>query len=140
MGIGVGLANVPSIALAHGVELQSRTISAVEVQANYDSGEPMTGAQVQVYAPATDDSPTFMGVTNESGQYTFVPDQAGNWRISVGQAGHGKLTVIPIAESGAIAADLAQSTGLTALQRVIVAGAVAWGCVGTALYFWRGKR
>ncbi|MEO1297262.1 MAG: hypothetical protein AAFW75_16035 [Cyanobacteria bacterium J06636_16] len=55
------------------------------------------------------------------------------------QAGHGEIVVIPVAEAGVVAAEVAGSSKLTTLQRGIVAGAVIWGCVGTALYFRRGK-
>ena len=55
------------------------------------------------------------------------------------QAGHGDITVIPVSEAGVITTEFSNSAGLTPLQRGIVAGAVIWGCVGTALYFRRGK-
>ena len=130
----------PLGAFAHGAHIQARTASAVEIQASYDTGEPMAAAQVHVYAPENPQIPLLTGVTDESGRFVFVPDQPGNWEISVRQAGHGDLTVVPVAEGGGLTEGFTNDIGLTPLQRVIIAGAVTWGCVGTALYFWRGKR
>jgi nickel transport protein len=142
---GGGLAAIavvctPLIALAHGAHIQSRTASAVEIQASYDTGEPMAEAQVQVYSPEDPQTPVFSGVTDESGKFVFVPTQSGDWEISVRQAGHGDIAVVPVETGGTIAEEFTNSGGLSPMQRVIVAGAVTWGCVGTALFFWRGKR
>ncbi|MBE7380682.1 MAG: carboxypeptidase regulatory-like domain-containing protein [Leptolyngbya sp. SIO1E4] len=135
----IGGVVTPAIALAHGVEIKSRSLSAVQIQATYDSGEPMAGAQVQVYAPEDPETSLFTGTADEAGRYLFVPDRPGDWEVSVRQAGHGDIAVIPVSEAGTLAAGFTNTTGLTALQRGIMAGAVAWGCVGTALYFRRGK-
>lgn len=142
---GSGLAAIavvctPLVALAHGAHIQSRTAAAVEIQASYDTGEPMAEAQVQVYAPEDPQTPVLTGVTDEAGKFVFVPDQSGDWEISVRQAGHGDIAVVPVETGGTIAEEFTNSTALTPLQRVIVAGAVTWGCIGTALFFWRGKR
>ena len=128
------------VALAHGAHVQSRTTAAVEIQAAYDSGEPMVAATVQVFAPDDPETPRFTGVTDTAGRFVVIPPQPGNWEVSVRQAGHGDIAVIPVEANGAIAAGFTQPAGLTPLQRVVVLGAVAWGCVGTALFFRRGKR
>ncbi|NER80846.1 MAG: carboxypeptidase regulatory-like domain-containing protein [Leptolyngbya sp. SIO1D8] len=135
----IGILATPTIAIAHRVQIQSRTTTAVQIQATYDSGEPMAEAQVQVYSPEDPETPLFSGTADESGRYLFVPDQPGDWEVSVRQAGHGDIAVIPVSEAGNIAIEFTNDIGLTGLQRGIVAGAVAWGCVGTALYFRRGK-
>lgn len=137
----IGSACMPAIALAHGAHVQARTTSAVEIQASYDSGEPMANAQVQVYAPENPETPVFSGTTDASGQYLFSPNRPGDWEVSVRQAGHGDIAVIPISEEGGIAAEFTNNANtLSPLQRGIMFGAVAWGCVGTALYFRRGKQ
>ncbi|MEO1095771.1 MAG: carboxypeptidase-like regulatory domain-containing protein [Cyanobacteria bacterium J06638_28] len=136
----VGGLSLPAIALAHGVLIQARNAPAVLIEAAYDSGEPMVNAQVQVYAPNDPQTPIFTGVTDAVGRYTFTPDQPGNWEVSVRQAGHGDITVVPVAADNTITQDFTNSTELTGVQRFITAGAVIWGCIGTALYFRRGKR
>ncbi len=139
-GMVLGLLGLPTIALAHGAHIQARTAEAIEIQAAYDSGDPMQQAQVQVYAPDDPQTPVFTGMTDDAGRYVFVPDQPGDWEVSVRQAGHGDITVIPVTDNETLAATFKNSTGLSGWQRAIVAGAVTWGCVGTALYFRRGKQ
>ncbi|MEM9003550.1 MAG: carboxypeptidase regulatory-like domain-containing protein [Cyanobacteria bacterium P01_F01_bin.86] len=131
--------STPAIALSHGVQIRSQATPAIQIQATYDSGEPMAGAQVQVYSPIDPENALFTGTTDEAGRYLFVPDRSGDWELSVRQAGHGQITVIPISEAGVDPSEFTNSTGLTPLQRGVVVGAVIWGCVGTALYFRRGK-
>ena len=69
----LGVVSTPAIALAHGVYIQSKTTSAVEIQATYDSGEPMAGAQVQVYAPENPENALFSGTTDAQGRYLIAP-------------------------------------------------------------------
>lgn len=142
MGLAaIALALTPVAAIAHGAHIQSRTTNAVEIQATYDTGEPMADAAVQVFAPDDPQTPVFTGVTNEAGQFVFAPTQPGDWEVSVRQAGHGDITVIPVQEDNVIASSFTNDAGLSLGQRFIVAGAVTWGCVGTALFFARrGKQ
>lgn len=136
----LGGLSLPAIALAHGAHIQARDTTAVVIEAAYDSGEPMVNAQVQVYGPEDPQTPVFAGVTDAVGRYVFTPDQPGNWEVSVRQAGHGDIAVIPVSADNTIAQGFTNSSGLTGMQRFITAGAVIWGCIGTALYFRRGKR
>ncbi|WP_204139759.1 carboxypeptidase-like regulatory domain-containing protein [Halomicronema sp. CCY15110] len=138
MAIAIG--GLPMAALAHGAHIQARTATAMEIQANYDSGEPMAEATVQVFAPDDPQTPVYTGLTDADGKFVFVPTAPGDWEVSVRQAGHGDIAVVPVESEGAIASTFTNDAGLTLLQRGMVAGAVTWGCVGTALYFGqRGK-
>jgi len=101
----------------------------------------MAEASVQVFAPDDPQTPVFTGTTDASGRYVFAPTQPGDWEVSVRQAGHGDIAVIPVEADSVIASSFTNDAGLSPLQRVIVAGAVTWGCIGTALFFWRrGKQ
>jgi nickel transport protein len=159
----VSLGWSPSV-LAHGVQIQHQIVSGIEIQARYDSGEPMEEAQVTVYAPDRPTEPWMTGTTDTAGRFMFTPDktQPGNWEVMVRQAGHGNVLSIPV-EAEALAADPAgetltpdQSPGqgepstqatltsqpgeLSPVQRWVTIGAVIWGFIGTALFFSRGKR
>lgn len=125
-----------SPALAHGAHLTHRS-AGIEVTATYDGGQPMAGAQVQVYAPADPTTPWAVGTTDDQGRYQFTPDaaQPGTWEVMVRQAGHGDVLAIPVGQP-----EVAPVTSASPLQRGVAAGAVVWGCVGTALFFARGKR
>lgn len=146
-------------ALAHGSTIQFRTTQAIEIQAHYDGGTPMSEAQVAVYAPSDPTTPWMQGVTDEEGRFTFTPDleQPGYWDVKVRQAGHGSIASIPVGEAAetAIAAEdaaaapaeaatavaPAQWSGrdYTPLQKWTMAAAGIWGFVGTALFFTRRK-
>ncbi len=150
--------------LAHGVEMEHRRVSSVEVQARFETGEPMANAQVLVYAPDNPDEPWQQGTTDDQGRFSFVPDDAlpGSWEVMVRQAGHGAIATIPVtaAASADSAPDsppaaevdsttegessanslISPSTGLSPVQRGITIGSVIWGLIGTALFFARGKR
>ncbi|MDJ1182135.1 hypothetical protein [Roseofilum casamattae] len=146
-------------AIAHGVSVTNRAISAIQVQAVYDTGEPMDKAQVTIYAPDNPQEPWMQGLSDDRGQFLFVPDlnETGTWTVKIRKAGHGSVITIPIGESGesetsgASTSDstptqqpipIAQGTvsrnhGTNALQKAVMMASVFWGCTGTALFFSR---
>ncbi len=128
---------VTATAFAHGVKIDYTINVAVEIQATYDTGKPMAGGQVTVYAPDDLSTPWLEGVCDDEGRFTFTPDPAipGIWDVQVRQAGHGDIVHIPIGEDMM----LTGSTGLTPLQIVLMGASVVWGFVGTALFFSRKK-
>ncbi|WP_008310532.1 carboxypeptidase-like regulatory domain-containing protein [Leptolyngbya sp. PCC 6406] len=139
-GIVVGVLSFPATTLAHGAHIQSRSREAIEIQATYDNGDPLANAQVQIYAPSDLQTPWHTSQTDAEGRYLFVPDAPGDWEVSVRQAGHGDILVIPVSPGGTVATAYRNEGNISPLQRGIMAGAVTWGCIGTALYFRRGKR
>lgn len=137
---------IPKTALAHGANIQYRETSAITIQAKYDDGTPMANAQVVVYAPSDRATPWVKGTTDDAGDFSFVPDgtaeNAGDWDIKVRQSGHGDITSIPIADGKL--ADVADArslgaSGYTPSQKIVMAAAVGWGFLGTALFFSRSK-
>ncbi len=101
--VGVGtvawvLWGSPLSAYAHGVDLEYKTVEAIQIQATYDSGEPMTQASVNVYSPTDPATPWQQGMTDDQGRFSFVPDPSlpGRWEVIVRQAGHGSVVTIPV--------------------------------------------
>lgn len=136
--------------LAHGANIQYRQTSAIAIQAKYDDGTPMANAQVVIYAPSDRATPWLKGETDSQGNFSFIPDtdpqNAGNWDIKVRQSGHGDITSIPIEqnsldESANIpqAQVMSAGAGYSIAQKAVMAAAVGWGFVGTALFFTRSK-
>ncbi|MEB3291267.1 MAG: carboxypeptidase-like regulatory domain-containing protein [Leptolyngbya sp.] len=131
---------------AHGAKLEYQPISGLEIQARYDSGEPMKAAQVNIYTPDNPSEPWQTGTTDDEGRFVFTPDpsQPGNWEVMVRQAGHGDILVIPVTGSGAEASPAVlanRAASRTAgLPLWVSMAAMVWGFVGTALFFARGKR
>ncbi|MCT7980206.1 carboxypeptidase-like regulatory domain-containing protein [Laspinema olomoucense] len=148
----------PLPAIAHGVQLTHQTLEAVEVQALYDNGDPISNAQITVYAPTDPETPWQQGTADKNGRFLFAPDPSlpGNWAVRVRQAGHGAILNVAIASEpdpeAAVAPpnatsvpEVAPTSGFLSSRRPSVnplptALAIAsgvWGFVGTALFFSR---
>ena len=129
---------LPMQVYAHGAGIEYTSSTEIEIVAKYDTGEPMGGAQVVVYAPDDPSTPWLTGVCDDEGRFTFVPDstKTGTWDVQVRRAGHGDMVHIPVG-GGAIAT--ASCGGYSVLQIVLMAVCVVWGIAGTALYFSRRK-
>ena len=133
---------LPESAIAHGTKIEYRTTQALEVQATYESGEPMANAQVTIYSPENPSDPWLTGTTDDQGRFMFMPDSTmvGNWDVQIRQAGHGDIVSIPLAGidgSGTSFASTVRGTSeaLSPLQKIVMAGVVIWGLLGTALFF-----
>jgi len=120
---------------AHGAKIQYTINMAVEIRTAYDTGQPMDGGQVTIYAPDAPATPWLEGVCDEDGRFSFTPDplKPGVWDVQVRQAGHGDMIHIPIGEGMATTG----GTGYSPLQIVLMGACVVWGFVGTALFFSR---
>lgn len=131
------LLGLATIARAHGASIEYTVSPRVEIAAAYDSGEPMAGGQVTVYAPDDPTTPWLTGACDEEGRFAFTPDpdKPGTWDVQVRQAGHGAMAHVPVGETGATSS----GAGYTPLQIVLMVACVVWGFIGTALYF-SGRR
>jgi len=123
---------------AHGAHIEYTINMTVEIVAAYDTGTPMAGGQVTVYAPDDPATPWLEGVCDEDGRFVFTPDptKPGTWDVQVRQAGHGDMVHIPIGEDVAMAG----GGGYSTFQIVLMSACVIWGFVGTALFFSRNRR
>lgn len=154
LGVVLALCGVATSAFAHGTTIDYTTTTAtmVEITATFDSGEPMRGAQVLIFAPDDAVTPWQTGVCDDVGRFSFTPDSAlpGTWEVQVRQSGHGSAIYIEVGESAAGTAhstattpqSVAQgSTSYTPVQIIVMSACVVWGLVGTALFFAsRGQR
>ena len=129
---------LPTSAYAHGAKIEYTVATSIEIVAKYDSGEPMAGAQVIVYAPNAPTSPWITGTCDDEGRFNFAPDTSipGMWDIQVRQAGHGDMIHIEI-EEGSVSGG--SSSSYSTSQIIIMSVCVFWGIAGTALYFQRRR-
>lgn len=139
---------IPVRAVAHGANIEYQETAAITIQAKYDDGKPMAQAQVVIYAPNEPTVPWFKGTTDAQGNFTFVPDPAeqggGNWDVKVRQSGHGSIVSIPLtgdklAEAAPQKLLSSAASGYSPSQKLVMAAAVGWGFIGTALFFARSK-
>ncbi|MGF1577134.1 MAG: carboxypeptidase-like regulatory domain-containing protein [Cyanophyceae cyanobacterium] len=147
--VWTGLSESPAV-WAHGVELSHSQVGATRIFAKFDSGEPMSGAQVRVYSPDNPQDPWLEGVVDPQGNFFFLPDPGipGTWEVMIRQAGHGGVVTLAVgqdssmqgAEGASLDALADRSAGsLSPLHRGLLMGSTVWGLVGTALFFARRR-
>jgi nickel transport protein len=129
---------------------RTATVTVVDIRATYDSGEPMAGGQVTIYAPSDPSTPWQTGQCDAAGTFTFTPDPSlpGRWEVQVRQAGHGDIVSVEVAPPSdgehpdrlSSAGNGPAAQGYTPLQYVVMGASVVWGFIGTALYFSGGAR
>lgn len=166
VGLLVGFGLNSSRILAHGTEIQYTQMRAIALTAQFDTGKPISNAQVLIYAPNKPQEVWQRGETDEEGNFFFIPDYniSGNWTVKVRSAGHGDIVNIPIQgvnekENTAITSpsgeekemviiekqeDKMQSSAATGnlsnIQKFMMAITGSWGFIGTALFFSRSKK
>ncbi|MEN9229439.1 MAG: hypothetical protein Q6L68_00910 [Thermostichus sp. DG02_5_bins_236] len=144
LGLGLlGFSLLPAPTWAHGVEASFRAIPTFQIEARYDTGEPLGSAQVTVFAPTDPTKPWQEGRTDAAGQFVLQPDPelSGLWQVRIRQAGHGVLLNVPVGGSESVAAgSSSNSPSFGPLQRGVMAACVIWGCLATALFFSTPRR
>jgi len=131
----------PRAVHAHGVVAGYAKRTGIEITAGYDTGRPMSGGRVSVFAPDNPATPWLTATLDENGRFRFVPDPAvqGTWTVQVRQEGHGAMIHIPTGDF-AIEEQQTGPASFGLLQRIVAAACVVWGSIGTALYFSRRKK
>jgi len=128
---------LPVTAYAHGADIEYTVSTEVEIVATYDTGTPMDGGQVTIYAPNDAANAWQTGTCDAEGKYSFTPDPdiSGTWDVQVRLAGHGDIIHIDVGGSTSGSG----SGSYSALQIVLMSVCVGWGFAGTALYFKRRR-
>ncbi len=134
--------------LAHGVEGEIEYFpKGVVVTATYDTGEPMSYAKVEIYAP--DSKIRFqIGRTDRNGRFAFVPDVSGRWQVIVSdRLGHRlelSVNVKDLKEFTSPSPEIVEKTGpsLFASRKIatLVGILLIFGIFGWLKEFWRLKR
>ncbi|KAI9129341.1 carboxypeptidase-like regulatory domain-containing protein [Acaryochloris sp. CCMEE 5410] len=139
LGLWVNLWVTPAI-LAHGIVVDYRvTPGTVEIEAAFESGEPMANAQVTVYTPDHAAEPWLTATADEEGHFTFSPpaDQKGTWQIKVQQAGHGKILNIPVNETSS---GTAGAKPFSPLVQNVISVIVIGGSILTAILLFSKRK
>jgi len=77
------------------------------VEARYDSGDPISHADVTVYSPENSDEPFQIGVTDRNGRFFFFPDADGKWKVIVNDGtGHGGTFYVTVRDSVSVQDEL----------------------------------
>jgi nickel transport protein len=121
--------------LAHGVSIQWSIGEAVVVEAAFDDGSPLSGAEVDVYLESDPSSPCLTGTCDQSGRFILLPDSVmyDGIDIRVMKDGHGGW--IHIQTATGMEGTEVRSGGISTPRKLVMAASVIWGLVGTALFF-----
>ncbi len=131
----LGIMTVTVSVFGHGTKYEILPQKTLAIKAMFDTGDPMRMAKVLIFAP-DQTKPSRTTVTDSSGVFYFTPDKAGTWILQVREkGGHGMRINLEIDESMALAAVRKSVHTASYLQKTLMALAVIWGCIGTALYF-----
>ena len=104
---------LPCMICAYGVSGKVDSGGMV-VTAQYDTGEPMSYAKVNISAPGA--KLTFQsGRTDRNGRFCFFPDGPGDWKVVVDdEMGHRLEVAVPVDETMALQAN--QQSGESAVS------------------------
>lgn len=129
------LAIAPPV-LAHGTDIRVTVDGAtIQIAARFETDEPMSDAQIIVYAPDNPQEPWLSGVADTEGAYAFDldPTLVGEWAITIRTGGHGEIVHLDVSRNGSVTVQ--QNNERSAWQTALMAGAVVAALGGVAFYF-----
>jgi nickel transport protein len=133
---------LPPQIYAHGVRGKVDAGGMV-VTAEYDDGEPMSYARVEISAPDSK-LPFQSGRTDRNGRFCFFPDTPGDWKVVVSdEMGHRLEVIVPVGEAMQLKTN--QQAGgsvfgsLSGYARVIIGISIIFGIFGSLLG-WAGYK
>ena len=132
----------PSSLHAHGVRGKVGK-GGIVIIAEYDTGEPMSYAKVEISAPNSK-LPFQSGRTDRNGRFCFFPDTPGTWKVVVNdEIGHRLELEIPMNKAMEVREEaLTQSSinnYLSRYTRAIMGICIIFGFFG-CLLGWRGYK
>ncbi len=127
----------PAFVYAHGVEGFVENGGLV-VTAQYDTGEAMSYARVNIAAPGA--KLTFQkGRTDRNGRFCFFPDAAGEWKVVVDdEMGHRLEVNVPVDKAMELKTDPAEGGSksiLSKYEKAFIGIGIIFGISG--FFFWR---
>lgn len=118
---------------AHGVVYEVKEDKTVMIKVNYDDGEPMSYAEVEIFSPSDEKVEYQNGRTDKNGCFAFLPNEAGEWKVKVNDGmGHGVVTNIQVKEGMKV--DILHH-GFPRWQKLITGISIIWGLTGLIFYF-----
>jgi nickel transport protein len=132
---------LPGVIYAHGVRGKVDA-GGVVVTARYDSGEPMSYAKVNIFAPGAKLS-FQSGRADRNGRFCFFPDVAGDWKVIVDdEIGHRLEIFVPVDETMELQANQqpGESAGSSCgrYQKALMGISVIFGIFGI-FFWWKGR-
>jgi nickel transport protein len=136
---------IADTAWAHGIRGKIISKTGILAEAEYDDGEPMSYASVEVFN-LKENLPFQTGRTDRNGRFLFLPDNPGDWRVVVNdEMGHRIVLKTRIDENINLNKNQNQTdkTGyagfLSRYEKILAGVAIVFGMFGF-LFWWKGKK
>lgn len=140
--VSIMTAIMPRLIHAHGVQGIVENGGLV-VTAQYDTGEAMSYARVNIAAPAAK-LPFQSGRTDRNGRFCFYPDVIGEWKVVVDdEIGHRLEVMVPVNEAMELKTDKRHGgraeCSLSRREKALMGISIIFGIFGV-FFWWKGKR
>ena len=128
---------------AHGVRGKVGK-GGIVVIAQYDTGEPMSYARVEISAPNSK-LPFQSGRTDQNGRFCFFPDTPGTWKVVVNdEMGHRLELEIPVGEAMQVKEDIFTQSSInhysSRYTRAVMGICIIFGFFGCLSGWWGYKK
>jgi len=123
---------------AHGTKF-TMSVDGYNIHAMFEDGTPIKNGKVLIFKPG-EVKPYKKIKTDENGFFNFIVKgkQKGLWIMQIlDDTGHGLRINLPIDSNGFLSGSKKIEMGTSYIQKILMALAIVWGFVGTALYFKR---
>lgn len=133
-----------SPAWCHGTTGYTETADGIRVKAEYDDGEPMSYAEIEITSPDSD-IPFQKGRTDRNGVFMFAPDGPGIWQMAISDGmGHRlslerEITALKGKQMDSNGSSQKKSTPVSRKEGVMTGLAVIFGLSGV-IYGWKVRR
>lgn len=142
--VTMGLLAMAENVWAHGVRGRISAQSGLLVEAEYDDGEPMSYASIEIFD--SEEKLSFQtGRTDRNGRFLFYPDKMGDWKVVVSDGmGHRLALKTDVDKSRALKGTNAQGdaihyTYVSKCGAAVTGTAVIFGISGI-LFWWRARK
>ncbi|MEN8152423.1 MAG: hypothetical protein ABFR75_00245 [Acidobacteriota bacterium] len=112
----------------------------IGLQVNYDSGDPVSEADVQIFSP-TDRELIFQHLSTDiNGRFLFYPDKTGKWKINVNDGmGHGLVKEIIIENLQTKKISETEHPEYNRFHKIVIGVSIIFGLTGI-LFFLSAKK
>jgi len=130
---------------SHGVLGRVESGKGILVEVEYDDGEPMTYASIEIF-DSEENLPFQSGRTDRNGRFLFYPDKMGDWKVVVTDGmGHGLTLKTNIDKMFNLdktneqqAKDINENS-LSRYERTLMGISIIFGISGI-FFWWKGRR
>lgn len=124
-----------SLIFSHSI-VQKDINGGVGLQISYDSGGPLSEADVQIFSPENRKLAFQQLSTDMNGRFLFYPDKTGKWKIVANDGiGHGLTTEITIENLQIMKTSGAEHPGFSRFHKIVIGISIIFGITGILFFF-----